>query len=176
MFTSILQDISVKLVHNAKLISTCVEDSGYNRLLYNCLISCCCFCAQFFFINTFIIQQEGTAKWAQSESTSPTKKLANLKKRRSKFMEMVRTFCTLHSIHIRFVLAMQEKRKSCARGVGWGLLSFSATPLSLPPPIFLARPCVAPALFLLGLKETEMTAKLVNVFVMLEITIKSATF
>ena len=128
------------------------------------------------FINTFIIQQEGTAKWAQSESTSPTKKLANLKKRRSKFMEMVRTFCTLHSIHIRFVLAMQEKRKSCARGVGWGLLSFSATPLSLPPPIFFARPCVAPALFLLGLKETEMTAKLVNVFVMLEITIKRATF
>ena len=120
------------------------------------------------FLNTFIIQQEGTAKWAQSESTSPTKKLANLKKRRSKFMEMVRTFCTLHSIHIRFVLAMQEKRKSCARGVGWGLLSFSATPLSLPPPIFFARPCEAPALFL--------TAKLVNVFVMLEITIKSATF
>lgn len=128
------------------------------------------------FINTFIIQQEGTAKWAQSESTSPTKKLANLKKRRSKFMEMVRKFCTLHSIHIRFVLPMQEKHKSCARGVGWGLLSFSATPLSLPPPIFFARPCVAPALFLLGLKETEMTAKLVNVFVMLEITIKSATF
>ena len=91
-------------------------------------------------------------------------------------MEMVRTFCTLHSIHIRFVLAMQEKRKSCPRGVGWGLLSFSATPLSLPPPIFFARPCVAPALFLLGLKETEMTAKLVNVFVMLEITIKSASF
>lgn len=91
-------------------------------------------------------------------------------------MEMVRTFCTLHSIHIRFVLAMQEKRKSCARGVGWGLLSFSATSLSLPPPIFFARPCVAPALFLLGLKEPEMTAKLVNVFVMLEITIKSATF
>ena len=72
---------------------------------------------------------------------------------------------------------MQEKRKSCTRGVGWGLLSFSATPLSLPPPIFFfARPCVATARFLLGLKETEMTAKLVNVFVMLEITIKSATF
>ena len=43
-------------------------------------------------INTFIIQQEGTAKWAQSDSTSPTKKLANVKKRRSKFMDMVRTF------------------------------------------------------------------------------------
>lgn len=49
-------------------------------------------------------------------------------------------------------------------------------PFTPPPPIFFARPCVAPALFLLGLKETEMTAKLVNVFVMLEITIKSATF
>ena len=71
---------------------------------------------------------------------------------------------------------MREKRKKCTRGVWWDFLSFSATPLSLPPPIFFARPCVAPVLFLLGLKETEMTAKLVNVFVMLEITIKSATF
>lgn len=35
-----------------------------------------------------VLMKEGTAKWAQSESTSPTKKLANLKKRRSKFMEM----------------------------------------------------------------------------------------
>ena len=129
------------------------------------------------FINTFIIQQEGTAKWAQSESTSPTKKLANVKKRRSKFMEMVRTFCTLHSIHIRFVLAMQEKRKSCPRGVGsvGSSFLFRYAPFT-PPSYFFCSPCVAPALFLLGLKETEMTAKLVNVFVMLEITIKSATF
>ena len=65
----------------------------------------------------------------------------------------------------------REKRKSRARGVWWGFLSFFTTPLSLPPPIFFARPYVAPTLFLLGLKETEMTAKLVNVFVMLEITI-----
>ena len=60
----------------------------------------------------------------------------------------------------------------------WGGVFFPS-PLRLfhsPPPIFFARPCVAPALFLLGLKETEMTAKLVNVFVMLEITIKKCYF
>lgn len=130
-------------------------------------------------INTFIIQQEGTAKWAQSDSTSPTKKLANVKKRRSKFMDMVRTFLfpVQQSYPFSFSYAgetgeAQESRKE--GGVGFPFLLLYA-PFT-PPSYFFARPCVAPALFLLGLKETEMTAKLVNVFVMLEITITSATF
>lgn len=35
-----------------------------------------------------LLMKEGTAKWAQVESTSPTKKLPNMKKRRSRFMDL----------------------------------------------------------------------------------------
>ena len=43
-------------------------------------------------IYLLIIQQEGTAKWAQFEPTSPTKKLTTLKKRRSRCIDFVSIF------------------------------------------------------------------------------------
>ena len=57
------------------------------------------------FLLSFLIniKQEGTAKWAQVDATSPTKKLPNLnKKRRSRFMDLVSTLTLLKQVVTAF--------------------------------------------------------------------------
>lgn len=146
MFTSILQDISVKLVHNAKLISTCVEDSRYNRLLDFLLLF---LCPKFVLLILLLFNRKVLRSGPSQSQLHQQKSWQIWRNAGLNLWRWYGHFCTMHSIHIRFVLAMQEKHKSCARGVGRGLLSFSATPLSLPPSYFFCSPlrgsCTFPA-------------------------------
>lgn len=134
MFTSILQDISVKLVHNAKLISTCVEDSRYNRLLDFLLLF---LCPKFVLLILLLFNRKVLRSGPSQSQLHQQKSWQIWRNAGLNLWRWYGHFSTMHSIHIRFVLAMQEKHKSCARGVGW---VFFPSPL---------RPFHSPLLFFL---------------------------